>query len=190
MTKILLALSLMFIFPVYSQIITSDNYFQYKSNGKGLKGSLTTAWVNKLEVAKILEEEMENEGFEWISTFKIVKINDNEYVNSICFSEKSKVGFLYEGIHNAFPTVEQRNLKSLFKEMTGNDYSEKIVKLNGDSEFVKFKEVPNNFFILKENSYWYQYTNNIDDNKVLVTKEIILEILRKDIRNILLSFKK
>jgi len=142
------------------------------------------------QVAKLLEEEMKKAGFEWISTFRIVQLSDTEYVNSICFSEKSKVGFLYEGSHNAFPEAEGRSIKSMYKEITGNDYAEKIVKLDGNSEFIKIKTISNNFFILKEDPYWYQFTDNPDDDNILVTKNIILEILRNDIKKVISNFKK
>jgi hypothetical protein len=191
MKKISILLLVLISFSSYSQKITSKNYYEFFANPKQVKGKkLTTAWVSKFEVATILEEEMKKAGFEWISTFRIVKLNENEYVNSICFSEKSKVGFLYEGSHNAFPNPNGRKIKSMYKEMTGNDYAEKIVKINDDADFVKIKEVPNNFYILKEDPYWYQYTDNSDDDKNLVTKEIILEILRSDIKEIISSFKK
>jgi hypothetical protein len=39
----------------------------------GNKLPLTTAWANKYEVAQILEEEMKIAGFEWISTFRLIK---------------------------------------------------------------------------------------------------------------------
>jgi hypothetical protein len=174
--------------PLYSQKITSENYYdsfvKYIPNYK-----LTTAWVNKYEVAKVLEEEMKNAGFEWISTFRIVRISNGEYVNAICFSEKSKVGFLYEEIHS-LPNPNRKALKSMYKENTGNDYAEKIVPLNGDSEFIKIKEVPTNFYILKEDPYWYQFTDKPQNEKILVDKQTTLEILRSDVRNIIATFKK
>ena len=191
MKKILSILFLSVFISANCQVITSKNYYEYFATPNKVKGKkLTTAWVSKFEVAKILEEEMKKAGFEWISTFRIIQLNDTQFVNSICFSEKSKVGFLYEGSHNAFPKATNRDIKSMYKESTGNDYAEKIIKLEGSSEFVKIKEIPSNFYILKEDPYWYQYTENSDDDKVLVTKEIILEILRKDIQDVISAFKK
>lgn len=89
-----------------------------------------------------------------------------------------------------FPKFEGRNIKSMYKKSTGNDYAEKIVKLNGESDFIKFKDIPNNLFIIKEDPYWYQYTENTRDNDILVTKNIILEILRNDIKEAIYTFKK
>ncbi|RBA27848.1 hypothetical protein [Flavobacterium tibetense] len=168
--------------------ITSENYYEYFVNA--LPGNkLTTAWVNKYEVAQILEEEMKNAGFEWISTFRLIKISDEEYVNAICFSEKSKVGFLYEGSH-AMPDEKRRSLKSMYKENTGNDYAEKVVSLDSEAKFIKIKDVPSNFFILKEDPYWYQYTEKPQNEKTLVDKQTILKILRSDIKIVIASFKK
>ena len=73
--------------------------------------------------------------------------------------------------------------------MTGNDFAEKIVNLDGSSDFVKIKEIPQNLYIVKENIYWYQYTDKAADDKKLVTKEITTTILRDDIRSILSQVK-
>ena len=183
MKAVLLLLFLFTSSTLQAQKINSANYYDFYSKGKGLKGSkLITAWLDKLEIAAILEEEMKNAGFEWIHQFRIVKLSSTEYVNSICFSEKSKFGFLFEGSHAMIPTSKTRNLKSMYQDQTGNDYAEKVVSLNGDSEFIKIKEVPENLYILKLDPYWYQQTDIKEDDKLLVTKQIIIEILRNDIR--------
>lgn len=188
MKKTFLLLLVLVSLHAQSQKITPENYYDYFV--KYLPGNkLTTAWVNKYEVAQILEEEMKNAGFEWISTFRLVKINDEQFVTAICFSEKSKVGFLYEGSHG-MPDITRKSLKSMYKESTGNDYAEKVVQLDGDSQFIKIKDVPNNFFILKEDPYWYQFTEKPQTEKVLVDKQTILAILRSDIKAIISKFQK
>jgi hypothetical protein len=78
----------------------------------------------------------------------------------------------------------------MYKDNTGNDYAEKVIPLIGDSQFIKIKEVPSNFFILKEDPYWYQFTDRPQKDKVLVDKETILEILRTDVRKVIATFKK
>lgn len=188
MKKFLLLLLVLVSLQTQAQIITSENYYEYFQ--KFLPGNkLTTAWVNKYEVAQILEEEMKKAGFEWVSTFSIIKISDAEYLTAICFSEKSKVGFLYEGIH-AMPNINRKSLKSMYKENSGNDYAEKIVPLEGDSQFIEIKEIPNNFIIIKEDPYWYQFTEKPQTVKTLVDKQTILEILRSDIKTIIFTLKK
>ena len=188
MKKILLSLLILVSLQSQAQKITPENYYDYFV--KFLPGNkLTTAWVNKYEVAQILEEEMKKAGFEWISTFRLIKISDGEYVTAICFSEKSKVGFLYEGSH-AMPDIKRKSLKSMYKENTGNDYAEKIVPLEGDSQFIKIKEIPNNFIIVKEDPYWYQFTEKPQTEKTLVDKQTILEILRSDIKSMITTLEK
>lgn len=188
MKKAFLLVLFLFTITSHSQKITNENYYDFFL--KFLPGNkLTTAWVNKNEVAQIAEEEMKKAGFEWVSTFRIIKINEGEFVTAICFSEKSKVGFLYEGIH-ALPNAERKALKSMYKDNTGNDYAEKVVPLVGDSQFIKIKEIPSNLFILKEDPYWYQFTEKPQNEKILVDKQTILEILRNDIRTIISTFKK
>ncbi|MDR4952038.1 hypothetical protein REB14_07630 [Chryseobacterium sp. ES2] len=183
---------LLFSISTFSQKINSENYYNFYNNNKeNLKSKrLYTVWLNKTEASIILKEEMKNAGFEWLSDFRIVKINDEEFVIALCYSEKSKFGFVYESSHFAIPKKENRTIKSLYKQDTGNDYSEKIVSINGDSKFVKIKDLPSNLQIIKEDIYWYQRTENPEDDKYLVTKQDMITILREDIRKTLSSFKK
>lgn len=53
---------------------------------------------------------------------------------------------------------------------------------SGNANFIKIKKLPENVFVLTENCYWFQYTDNQRDNEILVTKEIALKILRQDIK--------
>jgi hypothetical protein len=182
---------LIFSINTFSQKKNSNNYYDYYNNKENLKGKrLYTAWLSKLEASTILKEEMKNAGFDWLSDFRIVKINEEEIVVSICYSEKSKFGFVYEEAHFADPKKENRDLKSLYKQDTGNDYSEKIVSINSDSKFIKIKELPSNLQLIKQDIYWHQYTDYPQDNKYLVTKEDMLDIFRNDIRKILNNVKK
>jgi hypothetical protein len=64
----------------------------------------------------------------------------------------------------------------MYKENTG--WYEKIVPLEGDSQSLKLKKFPNNF-IVKEDPYWYQFTEKPSDRKNFVDKQTILEILRR-----------
>ncbi|MDI9872939.1 hypothetical protein [Flectobacillus rivi] len=191
MKKAIIILFTLFSLSTYSQKITKENYYDYLIlKPRKVKGNnLITKWLTKFDIVKVLEDEMQNACFEQISTFSIVKLNENEFISSICFSEKSNVGFLLEESHYVIPKKENRTVKSIYKEITGNDYSEKIVKADGSSYFLKIKEIPNNFYLLKIAPYWYQYTDNPRDNNILVTKEIIMDILRKDIVEIIAGFK-
>lgn len=166
--------------------LNSNNYYDYYSNGEGLRGlRLTTAWLNKHEVAEIVEDEMREAGFEWLHRFRIVTLDSVNMVVSICYSEKSNFGFLYEGAHKAYPAKEDRQLISLYRSSTGNDYSEKIILPDGESTFLKIERIPDNLRIIMANNYWYQYTEINKDSRKLVSKEDIIDILRADIRLIL-----
>lgn len=176
---------------LFSQKFNSENYYENYGKKENLQGKrLATAWLNEIDAAQILSEEMKNAGFEWVREFRIIKVNENEHILAICYSEKSKVGFVYEPTHGAFPKKQNRELKSLLKRNSGNDYSEKIVDLNGNSQFIKIKDMPDNIFIIKEDIYWFQFTDNKDDDKYLVTKNDMLEIFREDIRKVIAKFKK
>ncbi|OWR14139.1 hypothetical protein [Chryseobacterium sp. VAUSW3] len=176
---------------LFSQKFNSENYYENYGKKEKLQGKrLATAWLNEIDAAQILSEEMKNAGFEWVREFRIIKVNENEHILAICYSEKSKVGFVYEPTHGAFPKKQNRELKSLLKRNSGNDYSEKIVDLNGNSQFIKIKDMPDNIFIIKEDIYWFQFTDNKDDDKYLVTKNDMLEIFREDIRKVIAKFKK
>lgn len=177
----------------FSQKKNAENYYNYYNPYKleNLKGKqLTTAWLDQTEASKILEEEMKEAGLEWISTFRIVKLNDADYILTTCYSEKSKVGFVYESTHNAFPNKANRQLKSLYKEMTGNDYAEKIVDLEGNSKFIKITELPKNIQLIKEDIYWYQYTENQEDDHKLVSKNDMYQIFRSDVKTMISKFSK
>ncbi len=50
--------------------------------------------------------------------------------------------------------------------------------------------MPENLFILKLDLYWYQSTENEEVNKNLVSEEIITEIFRQDVREVLSKVKK
>jgi len=191
MKPIFLVVTILFSTLLFSQKINSENYYDFYSTKENLKGKqLVTAWLDEVEASQILAEEMENAGFEWISNFRIIKLSKNEYISAICFSDKSIVGFVYEPIHGAIPKKENRELKSLYKKMTKNDYAEKIVDINGDSQFIKIKELPENIQIIKEDIYWYQYTDNPEDDKYLVSKEEMIDIFRSDVRKLIANFKK
>lgn len=162
--------------------VDTSNYFDLYSSGENLKGSnLKTVWLSDAEIAQIVYEEMDLAGYEWLNEFQIVKIDSGEYVLAICFSEKSRAGFVFESTHRMFPDKKIRTTISNYKTKTGNDYSEKIVGIDGKSTFIKIKTLPKNLALLKAECYWYQKTNNSEDNRKLVTREDIIYVLRQDV---------
>lgn len=66
---------------IYSQKLTPENYYDFYKTINEVKGDkLTTEWLNKKEAAEILVEEMEKAGFEWVNDFRIVKLEQNDYI--------------------------------------------------------------------------------------------------------------
>ncbi len=186
---------LFFSFSVTAQNqINADNYYSHYKDYEDYKKfkvkSLSTGRLNEFDVAKILHEEMKLAGFEWLSTFRIVHIEDDKYITSICYSEKSKFGFVFEDVFNAIPDKKIRDLERHSKSENGYEYTEKIVSTHGESKFVKIEQLPESLYLIRSDIYWYQNTENEEIKKTLVTKEIIKQILRDDIKNILKSVKK
>jgi hypothetical protein len=173
--------------------ITVDNYYShYKDHDDILKlgvKEIGTVRLSELEIAKVLREEMKLAGFEWLMDNQMIRVDNEKYLTSICYSRKSKFGFVLETSFSAIPDKKNREVKSLSREY-GYDYAEQILKLNGDSKVVKFEELPENLYIIKRDLYWWQVTESEEVNKTLVTKEIAIEILRSDVKNILKKIKK
>ncbi|WP_293894123.1 hypothetical protein [Flavobacterium sp.] len=119
--------------------INADNYYSYfKDYDDYVKlkvERLGTGRLSEFEIVTILREEMKLAGFEWLNNYQIIRIDNEKYITSVCYSEKSKFGFVLEGIFDAIPEKKHREVKSLFKESDGYDYGEKIIDLNGESKF-------------------------------------------------------
>ena len=167
--------------------INANNYCDFYDENAHHKGSdIKSFGLKETMIIDIVSDEMEKLGFKWISTFRIIKI-DTSYVTSICYSDKSNSGFLFEYIYETTHSQEDRNLRSLNRKYY--DYGEKIVSSDGSYKFVNIKEIPKNLHILKMNDYWYQESTNPEKNKKLVSKEFIVELLRNDVRTFLKNFK-
>jgi len=186
--KYLLVVSLIFFtqcsFSQKTKNISVDNYYEHLSP-KGLKGkSLTTNWLRIEEVVPILLDEMENAGFKWLYDRTVYRLENGQYFNITAYSRKSNIGFLYIQGHDMFPNKSHRDI--LFhKDNTHVKYVECIETFDGDADFVKIDVIPANVFILKEDCYFYQYTEEKADNAKLVTKEDAIQILRQDVRKYL-----
>lgn len=174
--------------------INADNYYSYFKDYSDMAKlkvqNLGTGRLTEFEIAKVLKEEMKLAGFEWLNNFQIIHIDSEKYITSVCYSEKSKFGFVLETIIDAIPDKKNRKVKSLSKESYGYDYGEKIVDINGESKFIKIETLPENLYLIKQDIYWFQSTENEEINKTLVTKDNAMEILRADVRSILKLIKK
>lgn len=170
--------------------IDSTNYFDFYDYTAHYKNSDVKSFgLTRTMIIDIVSDEMQKLGFKGISTFRIIKIEEGKYITSICYSDKSNCGFLFDGIYETEYNQEDRNWKSLNKKYSGYDYIERIISLDGSHKFVNIKEVPNNLYILKMNDYWYQQSTNPEKNKKLVSKEFIESLLREDVRSFLKNKK-
>jgi hypothetical protein len=166
--------------------IDSTNYCNFYDYTAHYKNSDVKSFsLSKSMIIDVISDEMQKLGFKWISTFRIIKLDENKYVTSICYSDKSNCGFLFEHIYETEHSQEDRNLKSLNKKYSDYDYDEKIVSIDGSYKFVNVNEIPKNLHILKLNDYWYQESGNEEKIKKLVSKEFIVELLREDVRKFL-----
>ena len=126
-------------------------------------------------------EELKNAGYEWIYDRTIYKLENGQRINISAYSRKSNVGFLYIQGHGIFPNKNDR--KILFqKDNSHVNYVECEETFSGEADFIRIQRIPPNVFVLKEDCYFFQYTDNREDDKVLVTKAIAEKILRQDLR--------
>ncbi|MFT3705541.1 MAG: hypothetical protein QM802_24440 [Agriterribacter sp.] len=164
--------------------IDTSNYYNYLSP-KNLKGHrLTTNWLRLDDVVLIMLDELKRAGYDWLYDRTIYKLENGQHINISAYSRKNNIGFLYIEGHDMFPDKSHRNI--LFhKDNSHVNYVECEETYSGKADFVKIEKIPTNVFVLKEDCYFFQYTDNSEDDKVLVTKEIALSILRQDIRRYL-----
>lgn len=167
--------------------IDCNNYYDYYVNfedkdKKGILGnSITNDWLRKNEVIPIIIEELQNAGYTWLYDNKLFKITDGQYIVISAYTRKSNFGFLYIEGHNAKPEKNDRNTLTQ-KNDYGVDYLSYEETISGKPNIIKIEKLPNNIFVLNENCYWYQYTDNNLDAKKLITKEDAIKILRQDIK--------
>jgi len=187
MKQLLLILALLSVFTAYSQKIDSTNYcsfYNMNAHYTNAKVKISTTYLSELEIAQIVYEEMDKLGYDHLYNYRIVQIDPSTFVNAICYSEKSNIGFLYESSCSMVPQQKSRYTVSIYKETTGNAYAEKIVTANGETTFLKLKDLPSNLHILKMENYWYQESDDPKTNETLVSKTFIINLLREDIRRI------
>lgn len=55
----------------------------------------------------------------------------------------------------------------------------------GEANFIKIKKVPENIYLLFENSYWYQFQLPTALAAKSVTRDIAIDILRQNVRKCL-----
>jgi len=91
------------------------NFYDYTAHSK--KSDVKSFSLSETMIIDIIMDEMQKLGFSRITTFRIIEIEDGKYVTSICYSDKSNCGFLFEHIYETEHSQEDRNLKSLNKNI-------------------------------------------------------------------------
>lgn len=166
--------------------IDSKNYYSYylAKDTPLLKGqNLTTHWLSIEEVVPIITEELKLAKFEFVYEHSLYKLSNNQNIVLSVYCRQFNFGYLFIEGHSVFPKKEQRLINNRYRTLLNIDYSQCEETFSGHPNFIKIKKLPSNIFILSEDCYWYQTTNNKEDNNVLVTREIAINILREDIRN-------
>lgn len=167
--------------------IDTSNYYDYNAfNGrqKYLKGKrISETFLKKHEVLLIIKEELEKQKINDIQTHVIYELDSKESIVLDAYSPKENIGFIYIEIFNGVSKAN-RKLKSPYRRFFDLDYQETHYTKNG-KQLIEIKNMQNNIYILQADNYWYQFTENSEDNKYLITKDIAIKILRQDIRNII-----
>ncbi|MCQ6958512.1 hypothetical protein [Mucilaginibacter aquariorum] len=165
-------------------IYAKDPANVFKLQGK----IISTNWLRSEEVIIVIAEELKNAGYQTVLTNALYQTNDSKYMVVTALVEKPRFGILYIDGHYGIINVKQRNGKENLHSRKLNDgstiYWQSGYSAN-DSFTMEYSKMPPNFLLLFENCYWYQYTDNDEDNKYLVNRNKIVEILRKDIRSLL-----
>lgn len=158
-----------------SQKIDNSNYYDFKQQ----RG--TTNWLRQSDAIPIIIDELIKNGspYHAIGVGDLLKINDSmRLVVTITFAIKGKkYGFLYEEGHSAELKANERNYLNNRDEWSFDQFERDT---NNKIYSKRIKPIPANIFLLKETCYWYQYGSPGRDFPI--SKKIIQEILRQDIR--------
>ncbi len=166
--------------------IDTSNYFQfYKNSYAGLVGKkLTIDWLRLDDVVPVVMDELRKGGYDWLYDRVLFKVDTGKYVVLAGYTRKSNFGFLYIEGHDMFPSISHRKNMTEVDDL-GVEYVSCEETATGDPNFVRIKKLPSVVFPLNENNYWFQYTDNANDNKQLFAKESAIKILRQDIKKYL-----
>lgn len=160
-------------FTQNTSLIDSSNYYSFLDKTESI------IWLERDEVTTIILEELKGNGYFENDTYSLMNLDSSQYVLLSIYNRDLNIGFLYPQLHEYPPKKEHRQMRSSYKKSIGFDHVQRIETLSNQPIFVKIKQLPENIIILNEDCYWYQETNS---NKKIVTKAIIIKILRQDIR--------
>jgi hypothetical protein len=197
MKLLLLAWLLALAFPSLAQrpAITNHNYYDFYVGPTSMKGDLVgpidklksrklgTGWLRWEEITPILVDEMMKAGYDQVYSNKLFHIDSTHYVLLAALSMRGPmVGFVYAEGHAMFPKASDRQPGHQLMGEGKAEYVQLVSTPANKAEFITIRKLPANLLALQENWYWYQYTDNLSDNKYLLTKEDIIRVLRADIQ--------
>jgi hypothetical protein len=168
-----------------SNIIDTSNYYDKCT----YKGSMN--WLRISDAVPIIIDELEKNGYSYafINVGKLFQVDKGKYlVLTVSYDNEKNFGFIYKQGHG-FPLYKS-DRHFLTKEDTLEFQDVQNESINDTSTtYFKIKKLPKNTFILDEHCYWYEFDPN-NEVKYPVSKEVINEILRQDIRAYLSRLKK
>jgi hypothetical protein len=164
--------------------VDTSNYYQFLSNGQNILGSsITTDWLREDDVVPIIIDEM-NKAKCYANSYVLYKVDKESIILLHTYCSQYNFGFLYIDGHSAQHEKEHRqNLTMKDITVSGAEYQVEGYDSSGKSFLNEIYSLPKNIFVLNENCYWFQYTNNPKDASKLISKKIAIEILKQDIRN-------
>jgi len=163
-----------------TKIDTSNyyNFFQFAGTLNHLRAS---------DAIPIIIDEIKKAGFayEAIQVGELVKLNDSlSIVLTIWYYDDPKFAFIYQTGHTAMKSPAERD----FLKQKTKSYTQYERTLKGRGRYMSTDSLPDNFFLLKQTCYWYQYDSQ--GSYYPVTKEVAIDILKQDIRSYLSRLKR
>lgn len=167
--------------------IDTSNYYDYNilknpDQQNYLKSKdITGFFLKKYEAAYIINDELLKTGHT-IHPNVLYKLDNKQYITLDAYDLDKDIGYIYVEIVRG-GGKEMRSIKSPYLESHKADYMQFAKAKGGEMVEVNIiKELPDNIKIIWAEWYWFQFTENKDDDKYLISKKVIEKILRQDIR--------
>lgn len=190
---LIIIISLTMSLSAKTQIVTNDSfdstnyftkYYDFKSNDNIKGHSFSVNWVDINDAKEVMVGLFKEFGIDSVVENKLFKIDSNKYLPLTYYLPKSNVGILYTQNHIGYPMPKKRVPR--YQNESFNIYSQVIFdKPVGKPKMQKLESLPNNIIIVNQNYYWFQKTDNQEDDKYLVSKSVALRILREDLKTYL-----
>ena len=160
--------------------VDTSNYYNYLASS--INGSqIRIAHLDIKDALPVIMEELENAGYEWLYEYSLFKIDSINDIVLSAYTRKSNFGFLYINSFKALPSILDRQ-DSLKGSVPSGRYLACEETPKGEPNFKRIAKFPSNIYILGRSCYWYELTDNSENDKYLITKEIAIKILRQDVK--------